>query len=265
MTDHNTDGFDLTRLAAELEVSGGHLAFTKLVRKAVSVGSAHQDLTSANEALNQLRIRTTETRKESVLETDEFGSASSEDGIIAGALLAHATVLYARATETKPIDRWKWFGRGMLTSGETEWHADIMQFRDKVIAHYGIGGGLADGPTVINALVLRPAPKNEIEIIFIENRTNTRATISAKIAVLSQRLLVVAREKYDRHLKEIYDYVLNAAQSDDVFRQTLIASQFDQTQLKVHNFLTSANDSGQDSSAHYFVRKKPDESIPREE
>jgi len=250
------EGIDLLKLSSELERRNLHPELVKQVKRVRSVASAHQDLCSAGDAIALLRKKTEERRQNADVPPGVMGIADPDDSTTAAALLAHAAILYSRATETKPIDRWKWFSRSLLTAGEREWHADVMHFRDKALAHFGTGDGLVEGPILADALVLKkPTMPNQIEVVFVENRAGTRARIAAELALLIEKLRKLAREKWNSQLGGLYDAFCSAAESGSDFANLVRLAPFDPQHVGIQGFPRFEPDS-QELSSHYFIRRR---------
>lgn len=190
-----------------------------------------------------------------VVDKGRAGELTAEKrGVIGGALFAHAMLLYARATETSPIDRWKWFGRDMLSEEQRRWHKQVMEYRDKVLAHFGRGEAQSDGPSVKMALIMRePLPGSKtIEVGFFESRANTRASLSTKLYLLVDATLELARKGFENRLQEMHDELHAAAQKDPKIGLIAQAHPFDR-----EAFLDGAEDidlSGSDERAHHYFR-----------
>lgn len=236
---------DLAALARSLERKREHPELVKKIKQTISVASAHQDLRMAKDALTELRALTGEGRKGDV--------PAERRGTIGGALFAHAILLYTRATETKPIDRWKWFGRDMLTEGQRHWHKQIMDYRDKVLAHFGHGLAQSGGPEVRIALVMREPVRGDstVEVAFLESRANTRASLSAKLDILLDVTIDLARRGFDTRLGEMHHELHTATQKNELLGSLAQAHPFDRA-----SFLDGAKDidligSGE-KSHHYF-------------
>ena len=155
--------------------------------------------------------------------------ATSEDNTIGASLFGHSIILYCRATETKPTDRLKWFGRDMLTSHERAWHVEVMDFRDHVLAHFGHGKSLNEGPTIRHALVLQIPLKrtNEMAVEYIEHRASTRAALSVKLEALLETTTALARKSFDDRLKDMQTYLFGALNNDERFRDIALECRYD--------------------------------------
>jgi hypothetical protein len=237
---------DLTSLARALARDRRHPGLVKNIRQVESVASAHEDLRAAKEALEELKLFTTSRR------ADEIDPARA--GVLAGALFAHAIVLYTRATDTKPIDRWKWFGRDMLSEEHRLWHKEVMAYRDTVLTHFGHGSGHEDGPTITHALVMRRvAPDSrELAMTFVQNRANTRASLSTRLAALTDACLDLARARFDARLEELLDELRTASQSDPDMGADVRAHSFDSSTF-IDNAEVDLDHLGE--GAHYWLKR----------
>lgn len=182
---HQTDQYDLTQAADELEKRGIHPEFVKAVKLALSVASAHQDLEQCREALALLGKMTNSEYNNQML-------SNTEAGTLAGALFDNAVILYARATDTDPIDRRKWFGSGKLDRSDRATHANVMRLRNKGIAHFG-NAVTVDGATLIaEAIVFDPA-NLECQIAYRANRVHNRSKFAKDLDQLAAKVASMAQ------------------------------------------------------------------------
>jgi len=140
--------FDLTALMVHLECEGEHLELVDAIRRAADVSSAHKDLDEALMAIRLLR-RLTSAGDDTPIDDGDLTT-------IVGSLMTSAIILYARATDTKPIDRRPWFGIGKLAAELRPVHSELMRLRNKEIAHFGRGQPVDGEPLLVEALVFRP-------------------------------------------------------------------------------------------------------------
>ncbi|UIK04770.1 hypothetical protein [Neorhizobium galegae] len=121
--------FDLTSAAAVLAANPKAEPFIKAVRKFQSAISVSADLVEV---------------KKSVEELQKMREDVDDHGHIARALLIHAVVVYCRASHTKAIERYDVGVVGAYSPQQREAHKVIVNLRDKVLAHFGPGGGWHD-------------------------------------------------------------------------------------------------------------------------
>jgi hypothetical protein len=138
---HVVGRIDLTSLARHLRDSGRHAALVKAIDRAAAAGSIREDLRTALDALRQI----VDIQDRSVSEPSE--NSRHDETVRTGALFTQAVVLYARATETQG-DRPKLLGEAKLDTDQRATHDEVMDVRNKVIAHFGRGESLFDGPLV---------------------------------------------------------------------------------------------------------------------
>lgn len=206
----NTADIDLIALLPLLEKSSKYNELAKRIQRVVTIGSARQDLDHAADALSFLgRIQ-----KES-----PPALAEKDLSNMVGALFAHAVILYARATETKPIDRQFWFNRSMLTEGEQAWHDQAIRYRNKVLAHFGKGGHLKEGPTIRDHLVVQLpiTGPGEIRVTYVESRAQARASLSAKLSLLVGKVTLIAKERWQNRLTELGPLLVDTIKTDPAF------------------------------------------------
>lgn len=110
--------YNLSELATVLSADGQHPDLVEAIERAAAVSSAHRDLREALLGLNLLR-RLTHAGDETPLSDDDMTT-------IVGSLMTNAIILYARATDTKPIARRKWFGEGKLPTDVRAVHRELL-------------------------------------------------------------------------------------------------------------------------------------------
>lgn len=220
----NTADIDLIALLPLLEKWPQYNELATRIKRVVTVGSAKQDLDHAADALNCL----SRLQKETPLSLEEKDLSN-----MVGALFSHAIILYARATETKPIDRQFWFGRSMLTEGERAWHEQAIRYRDRVLAHFGKGGHLKEGPTIRDHLVIQlPLDQpSEIRVTYVESRAQARASLSAKLALLVRRVAEIAEKSWHNRLAELGPLLVDMIRTDPAFVELAKQSFFDPAPL----------------------------------
>lgn len=169
---------DMLAYAAYLESSTRHPKLLRLIRLAVSVASAAQDLDAAQAALQLLRD------KSGVL-LPRGERSDRQEAALLSALVTHAVILYARATETETTDRLRWFGRSSLPVEMRQHHIDVMAVRDRVIAHFGKGAGSPDGAAVFDAFVLNVEEGGRTHhLSYHDNRAITNSRLLSKLQTL---------------------------------------------------------------------------------
>ncbi len=192
--------FDLIALADELKRARRHPDLEKAIRRAFDVASAYQDLSEAEMALNLLSRLTTESSKNDSINDSDLTT-------IAGGLTTTAIVHYARATDTKPIQRKKWFGIDKLNSTDKVMHKEIMALRDKEVAHYGTGRFVDGEINIIETLTLCPTNHtNPIE--FLSSRANNKSKFTSQFLLLLVNVREIAMEAISNRSMELIN-VLN--------------------------------------------------------
>lgn len=197
--------FDLRAALPALRDAGRYGELADQIERAIWTGSAHQDLSAARDALLLLCRLTKEAGFDERFEEQERPT-------MAGALLSHAIVLYARATEIRPIkgERSVWFGRSKLSGDQRSLHVDALDLRDKVVAHFGRGDHLSDGPYVRETLILRPAEAGAF-LTFYSSRTQNRGRFAAAFLLLVEHVLELAYQATQARYQAIGRFVLEAA------------------------------------------------------
>lgn len=177
--------YDLTALMAVLEAEGGHPELVDAIRRAADVSSAHRDLDEALLAIRLLR-RLTSADDETALGDDDLTT-------IVGSLMTTAIILYARATDTTPIGRRRWFGVGKLPPTLRSVHAELMLLRDKEVAHFGKGEPVDGAPLLVEALVFRPFDVAH-PLGHLSRRAHNRAAFARRADELVETVLGLATE-----------------------------------------------------------------------
>ncbi|QJU58379.1 hypothetical protein HL653_11885 [Sphingomonas sp. AP4-R1] len=175
--------YDLSAALPALRDRGGQQELITAIERALWVASAHQDLSDAGDALQLLG---------SLTKSDGHGGLTgAERSTAVGCLFAQAIILYARATETKPIEREQWFGREKLKGDDRGLHAETMELRNHALAHFGKAAEMADGSLVSEALVMRKASEG-IGITFYSARAQNRAQFARRLIGLVEQVRSLA-------------------------------------------------------------------------
>lgn len=216
---------DLIVLAARLEKKQKYKSLVHKIKLVTSAGSAFQDLTHAQEAMNLLREYQTAPSPR---------KADARESTTVGALFAHAVILYSRATTTKTTQRLQWFGESKLTPGEREWHRQIIRYRDEVVAHFGRGEHLKEGPSVKDVLVMRvpSGPTNQLVVQYVESRAQTRGSLSAKLTLLLTKTIALAQTCFQDRLDSLQPDMFACMRDDLEFARMAMHCLFDDTDLR---------------------------------
>jgi hypothetical protein len=197
--------WDLVELGAELEKRGRHGELRRAIRRALDVASAHQDLTDAADALSLLHRF---TRGEHV-----HGLSDGDVATAVGALQSNSIVLYARATDTTPIGRQKWFGRSKLSAEHQTCHDEMMQLRNKEIAHFGRGKLIDGSPLLTETIVLNPSDP-QYPYGYLTRRSQNRAGLARRLVDLVAAVQVQARDAFNARLTELHSELKKALAAD---------------------------------------------------
>lgn len=213
---------DLTRLASALEVEGAHPALVKIVRRAAATGSIRDDLIDAGASLKLI---------------EQFANGDSgpvEAGrrtdvmTIVGALFDRAIILYARATTTKG-DRMPLLGEPK-DPADRALHDEILQLRNAVVAHFGRGDFLADGPLYKEAVILHVfalGDEQKHQVNVYTHRTANRVVFAERFASLIERRLVVIVERYQALSLAVRDELVAATTAEPGLVKRFAANEFD--------------------------------------
>jgi hypothetical protein len=234
--------YDMTRVAAELTRIGKYKDLVVVLRRAGSTASAHQDLQVAVECLQLLRRLTT---------TDDWHEPFGMDevGLLAGSLFDNAIIMYARATETKPIGRQKWFGLEMVPMEHRSTHKSVMLIRNKELAHFGSGMPIDGTPMLEEALVL---VNNEAgtSLGFRANRARNRSQFSNDFSSLAKLVTSLAKEAALSRLREAQAMMTPLVTEDRWLRQLI--SRYPLTTNLQRGAHETAND-GEGSESHTYA------------
>lgn len=216
---------DLIVLAARLEKKQKYKSLVHKIKLVTSAGSAFQDLTHAQEAMDLLR---------EYQSSPSPRKADARETTTVGALFAYAVILYSRATTTKTPQRLQWFGERKLTPGEREWHRQIIRYRDEVVAHYGRGEHLKEGPSVKDVLVMRvpSGPTNQLVVQYVESRAQTRASLSAKLTLLLTKTIALAQTCFQERLDSLQPEMFPYMRDDPEFARLAKLCLFDDAELR---------------------------------
>lgn len=204
---------DLTKVAAELTRAGKYKDLVVALRRAASTASAYQDLQVAVECLQLLRRLTT---------SDDWNEPfdMNEIGVIVGSLFDNAVILYARATDTKPIGRQKWFGIEKVPVEHRPTHQTVMLIRNKELAHFGSGMPVDGTPMLEEALVLVNYGF-AYSVGFRANRARNRGQFASNFRILAEIVTKLANDSAISGFNEALT-ILNPLQKSDMELQDLI-------------------------------------------
>jgi hypothetical protein len=198
--------YDLSALMAELDAAGAQPDLVAAIRRANDVSSAHRDIDEALLAFRLLR-RLTSSRDETPLDDADLTT-------IVGSLMTSAIVLYARATETKPIGRRKWFGVEKLSPDLQAVHHELMHLRNKEVAHFGKGEIIDGAPLLAEALVLRPHSASH-PIGYLTSRAQNRAELVRRAENLVTTVLALSIEAVNARYTEVHTILRTLAEMGD--------------------------------------------------
>ncbi len=206
--------FDMTKVAAELTRTGKFKDLVIALRRASSTASAHQDLQVAVECLQLLRRMTTSEDWHEPFNMNEVG-------ILAGSLFDNAIIMYARATETKPIGRQKWFGVEMVPLEHRSTHRAVMLIRNKELAHFGSGMPVDGIPMLKEALVLVDDGQNA-SLGFRANRARNRSQFSNDFMTMATLITAMAKEAALARLREANAMLIPLVTEDERLRELIM-------------------------------------------
>lgn len=199
----------MSQVARELDRMGKYKTIATALNRATSTASAYQDLRVAVESLELLRRLTTETEWQGGFSLDEAGT-------LAGSLFDTAIIMYARATDTKPIARQKWFGIDKLSPEQRPTHRAVMWLRDKELAHFGKGTPVDGTPLIEEALVLVDHGAST-SLGYRANRARNRGQFSSDFRKLALAVAELGKQASGKRFEEALVAVGEATAVDQDF------------------------------------------------
>jgi len=181
--------FDLTAAAAALSANPVAEPFIKAVRKFQSAISVSTDLAEV---------------KKSVEELQKMRANLDGSGHIARALFNHAVVVYCRASHTKAVERYDVGVIGAYSPEQRQAHKIIVTLRDKVLAHFGPGGGWHD------ERVLYLEQDHGDSITAVHRRTNSDSMVFDLLENLLETAIPYVKDKEVDRAREIDDELTKA-------------------------------------------------------
>lgn len=213
---------DLTRLARALQLESAHPALSKAVGLASAVGSIRDDLVDAAGGLRLI---------DQLAGSDqaEIDAADRTDVTrIIGALFDHAIILYARATTTQS-DRLPLLGTPK-DPDDRALHDEILRLRNSVVAHFGRGDFLAEGPlykeaVILNVFAVGAGQKHQVSVYT--QRTTNRAGFAQRFTALIDSRLAEVMERFEPLQLAVRDRLEEAASADPSLVGRFAAHEFD--------------------------------------
>lgn len=183
---------DLTSLSRALQAEGVHPELVKAVGLAAAVGSIRDDLLDAAAGLRLIDKFT--TSEQSDADTVDRTDASTT----VGALFDHAIILYARATTPKG-ERLSLIGTPK-DPDDRALHDEVLRLRSSVVAHFGRGDLLTEGPfykeaVILNVFAVGTEQKHQVSVYT--QRTANRVRFARRLAVLIDHRLADVMERFE--------------------------------------------------------------------
>ncbi|MDD1452708.1 hypothetical protein NHF48_020070 [Sphingomonas sp. H160509] len=188
--------YDLSALASDLRRIGRHKPLVATIDRAFSTNSAFQDLKQARDALVLLKRVTSTDDWKQPFSTDEAGT-------LAGSLFDTAIILYARATETKPVGRQPWFGTGKLDADQRVLHSSVMWIRNKELAHFGSGRPI-DGTPMIEEAIALFNHGTKIGVAYRASRSRNRGQFAKDFSILVGTVTDLAETASKQRLEDAH-------------------------------------------------------------
>lgn len=211
--------YDLSAFALRVRQIGAYPKLASLIEKAWDLSSILADL---EDALRCIQMH------ELILQGDP-ASFDVSTSVVTSALFSHAIILYARATETSSNHRRRRFGRKWLRAGDLDVHQEALYLRNDVIAHFGRGAALQDGPVSKEALIwsLIEEPERKMHLQLYAARASTSVDFLRRLRPLVEHLLLhirgLAKPAFDAVIEEIG----KMASADNNLRPALRTCLFD--------------------------------------
>jgi hypothetical protein len=213
--------FNLTAFSDRLFAEGRLLSLAGKIKLARELHSLHADLAMAIESLDVLVA--------TPIKSEDFRTVVTEF-----ALLNNAIILYARATKVKSDERGGYDLRSRFTDQEKLAHKELIDLRDKAIAHFGSGGTYSG--------------EWQAELVVLQTKgTATKPGIITRRQMIDRKLLERVRKQvcaaYNmmgflsvEMLEKITEELNNVAANDPNFLEELR-----QHPLNLSLFMTSAD------------------------
>lgn len=176
--------FNLTAAARSLEANPDAKVFVNAVKKFQSAVSVSLDLAEVKQSVDELR---------------RLKENSGGEGTVVRALLVHAVIVYSRATETSALDRYNVGVTGAYSEKTKKLHRQIVDLRNKAIAHFGWGNGWYDE----SVLYLEQSSGNAITAVH--QRTNSDSLVFDALSELLEIAIPYVKGKEKDRAMEIND------------------------------------------------------------
>jgi len=166
--------FDLNALYAAIHKKREYAALATSIKRVRDAHSSRYDL---NIALSKVHLAVSTCGKEYIGGVEH---QDTEEGSIAGSLIAHAVILYASATESQNHKGSKDYGRGQMRVAEgwpeklRKAHDSVLKLRNTALAHFGYAADHVDGPWATDTLYIREYANSSRQSMCKHIRVNYR-------------------------------------------------------------------------------------------
>ncbi|MJW61680.1 hypothetical protein DO580_24645, partial [Salmonella enterica subsp. enterica] len=174
--------FDLTLVEKIIDNDPESIRFRNELKIFISIYSVYLDL---------VEVRNT---------IDAYGNIQSGafDSQISRALLTHAVIIYCRASHTKSRDRNSGGVTGAYSEDQMKEHNFITNLRDKVFAHFGLGGGWNDERVILIK------ENDEFGIKAVHHRVNVDTEIFDKLRSLTDSSIPHVHKKIIDRVQPVF-------------------------------------------------------------
>lgn len=197
--------FDLTGLSERLFSEGRFKSLAGKIRRAQDLASLHTDLTIALESMDAL-VASMETPPQ-----DDLNGAVTEF-----ALLCNAVVHYARATKTTSTERGGFDLRPRFTEEQKLVHKELIDLRDKAIAHFGSGGSY-QGLWHFEVMILQAAENGVRAGVTTRRQTRDRKLVlraRAQIEITKNLMSEISTRKIDEVTAELNTFAPDGLEAE---------------------------------------------------
>ena len=216
--------FNLTALSERLFAEGHLQSLAGKIQRAQELASLHADLMMAIETLDALDALTATPAA-----PDDFARSITE-----AALMSNAVVLYARATKTKSDERNDFDLSSRFSPEEKVVHQELVDLRDKAIAHFGSGGSYL-GEWKAELVVLEASVKGDGRVGVATRRKMLDKNLVKRARVQIEKACTLMRGISREKVDEVTDE-LNKLAAEDIVQ---INKEIHQHPLNFPVFLTS--------------------------
>jgi hypothetical protein len=210
---------DLERVANQLRDKPPYKPILGMIRRYGDVMSALNDLRECGEALEAL--------SKSFPDGVENSELSDHDRVVCGALMAHAIILYARATKTKSNHRGFVSVHRAMSKNLRKAHQKLVGLRDNAIAHYGPGVGGNRPAWARETVALRIAEDDTATLTLLYSRVTLQSDLISDLRSLLSYVVPLLWNMASERADVLLGECQRLHSSDEAFAAWLRAERID--------------------------------------